>query len=1004
MTYAPLLVVLLLAPGEKPLLQRLDDKVKELRSVGGEKELNEALGVLDVMEQEARKRKEDVWVWAAYWKRADCQTLLGYPARARQTLKAGLKETPEGHLLEFYLSRELGRNYLEAGELPEAEECLERAGVLSGQKLAFGQTRVEVNENQKTEIRLLQINCRVQQATRTAQEALRKELEGLEEKIEQRRGIQEKGSPNEVELTKLLMMCKNDLASLDLQASDTEKVIERWEGCLAILKDSQDRSLVVQQFNCHRNLARLYRQVTRFKDAAEQLDRAEELYRVRKLGNARSRAKLARDRAALLFVQVQHDWEDPGALAQLKEIEQTVLQAWKDFRQAGGEVDVDSADTVWFLAEVYLLRGQVRESQGKPEEALEEYEQARGHCDNRIRLLKALRPDTHPLVLEARRERARVRFHLARLDAGRRERELKDAREEARDVCSRYVAARGEDSVENGAFLQVLVEIETACRDFEEAAANAEKHRQLAARRWLTSLTTQTAAEQVRFSRWWDEPGLHAALRLGIRCPRLGDQSVQWLLNGKAQNAEVPAQVVLALRDRDGEDFEQWQRSVRRQAYLLYGPETDAGSLERELYREDTRRRRLARGIRVPAARPYQLDQVRERLRDDEVYIDVFRLPPEVNARPAYFAWVVTKTAPVQVVRLGDAATIDGLVKAFVQHQEQFPEVLRLDPGPREAEKQLRKECLGPLSERVLAPDGLWPLVKDRRRWIVSPDGPLWHVPWAALLVPYSDTYAVEKFVIRYAISGRDLVRRPAGIRPGQPLVLADPDVAYRPTKAWRPQSRMKFPRLESEEEGKQVAAALGKLLPGMAVETLRDRTTTAELLKRKSPRVLYLSTHGFFVPGKVETEPLLFCGIALAGANYLPPGEEKAADFLPGLMTGAEVLAADLRGTELVVLSACQTGTGTVHHGHNPADLRHAFHLAGARAVVSSLWSVETEHTGRLMVAFLDALADKDRGMDHKADALRAAQVQMIGTLKGDPTARHSHPFFWAAFTLSGD
>ena len=169
-----------------------------------------------------------------------------------------------------------------------------------------------------------------------------------------------------------------------------------------------------------------------------------------------------------------------------------------------------------------------------------------------------------------------------------------------------------------------------------------------------------------------------------------------------------------------------------------------------------------------------------------------------------------------------------------------------------------------------------------------------------------------------------------------------------------------------------------------------------------ESPRVVYLSTHGFSLlrttlgtDDEFQVDPLLRCGVAFAGCNFLPAKDKE----LPGLLTGAEVLAIDLRGTDLIVLSACQSGTGVTSYGQSPADLRHAFHLAGARAVVSSLWSVEDEATRELMVSFMTGYG---RPGTNKADALVEAQRTMINKLR-QGLDHHAHPFFWAAFTLSG-
>ncbi len=179
--------------------------------------------------------------------------------------------------------------------------------------------------------------------------------------------------------------------------------------------------------------------------------------------------------------------------------------------------------------------------------------------------------------------------------------------------------------------------------------------------------------------------------------------------------------------------------------------------------------------------------------------------------------------------------------------------------------------------------------------------------------------------------------------------------------------------------------------------------TKRALLGLKRSPRVLYLATHGFSAlpAGAQVNDPLLGCGIALSGYNHVPAGPLEEGGALPGLLTGAEVLAAELGGTELVVLSACQSGTGQALPGQSPADLRHAFHLAGARSVVSTLWSVDDRRTQELMVDFVSPLAARD--LADRPAALSEAQRKMIRKLRKEKRERHAHPFYWAAFTLSG-
>jgi CHAT domain-containing protein len=147
---------------------------------------------------------------------------------------------------------------------------------------------------------------------------------------------------------------------------------------------------------------------------------------------------------------------------------------------------------------------------------------------------------------------------------------------------------------------------------------------------------------------------------------------------------------------------------------------------------------------------------------------------------------------------------------------------------------------------------------------------------------------------------------------------------------------------------------------------------------------------------------PGLLSGLALAGVNA-PTADDD------GILTAEEVATLDLSRVELAVLSACETGLGQVAGGEGLLGLQRAFHAAGARTVVSTLWKVDDVATRDVMERFYENLWKKEMG---KLAALREAQLWMLRTrgprgltrLKQKSADERLPPYYWAAFVLSGD
>jgi len=164
----------------------------------------------------------------------------------------------------------------------------------------------------------------------------------------------------------------------------------------------------------------------------------------------------------------------------------------------------------------------------------------------------------------------------------------------------------------------------------------------------------------------------------------------------------------------------------------------------------------------------------------------------------------------------------------------------------------------------------------------------------------------------------------------------------------------------------------LGALFPKATV--LVGKQATAERLAHPGTDVVHVATHGILDAHDLNDSYLLMA----QGAR----------------LTTGEIYGLDLRGVDLVTLSACQTGLGERQPGAEIASLAQAFSVAGSRTLLASLWSVSDSATLALMRAFYTEL----KAGAGVAEALRRAQARLIAS------PETAHPFFWSAFEAIGD
>ena len=184
----------------------------------------------------------------------------------------------------------------------------------------------------------------------------------------------------------------------------------------------------------------------------------------------------------------------------------------------------------------------------------------------------------------------------------------------------------------------------------------------------------------------------------------------------------------------------------------------------------------------------------------------------------------------------------------------------------------------------------------------------------------------------------------------------------------------------------KKEADIIKKLFAKSVIEYEEDNATEENLLSIKKPKILHIATHGFFINNKNISNPMLKSGIALAGANI---GIKKFNG--EGVVTALNLSGLNLKGTNLVVLSACETGVVDVNSTQSVSSLAKAFIQAGTKDIVMSLWSVSDKASKDLMAQFYKNIKD---GSSY-TQALKSAKLEMI--------KQKLHPLYWAGFVLSG-
>ncbi len=482
---------------------------------------------------------------------------------------------------------------------------------------------------------------------------------------------------------------------------------------------------------------------------------------------------------------------------------------------------------------------------------------------------------------------------------------------------------------------------------------------------------------------------------------------------------------------------------------LLYNPPQD---LPPEQYRQLTNNLKAeAENLEAQLAQrsaefrvetePVTIEKLQQLIPEDTALVEIIQYKPyDTKAirwgKPHYAAYIISANS-INWVDLGVAEPIDQKVNEF-----------RRDLGEKRTNiensaRELDEMVMQPIREKL----------GDKTHVLISPDGQLNLIPFAALM-DENNEYLVKNYLFTYLTTGRDLLKLQLDAPSRQdPVMLANPNydapgnstgvqlASYSPlTEGEGSGERFSRPNLgeESGVRGNQRSTDLASLtfdpLEGTKIEAdailpvipnlqlLTGSQATENVLKQlQAPKILHIATHGFFLqdvdcipvtgsrspndggfnvilnpdfqpeckPTPSNTEnPLLRSGLALAGANPRQSGDED------GVLTASEVTQLRLYGTKLVVLSACETGVGSVANGEGVYGLRRAFVKSGAESQLMSLWKVDDYGTSELMSLYYQRIK-KGEG---RSQAMRQVQLDLL------QAPAYQHPFYWSSFIFSGD
>jgi CHAT domain-containing protein len=412
---------------------------------------------------------------------------------------------------------------------------------------------------------------------------------------------------------------------------------------------------------------------------------------------------------------------------------------------------------------------------------------------------------------------------------------------------------------------------------------------------------------------------------------------------------------------------------LKNQKIDLTSLEQEANSMERALSQQSEE---FARGYEV-AKQDYK--QIAKLLTDKEAVVELIRVQKyDKNFTPdsKYIALVLTKNSP-------------------------DPKMIVLDNGQQLETRYVKfyRNAIQQKTADTYSYDQFWariePVLAGKTTIYCSPDG-VYNQINLNTLKKADGNFLISQYDLVIVGNSKDLIsykNKKALAAKKNAFLMGFPDYGGNAVAA------LPGTKVEIEAVSKTLKTSAYQVAQYMQLQA-----TEKQLKSIRGPSLVHIATHGYFlsdVEGEgigisqenAKNNPLLRSGILLAGASKTLSGEQvpNLQSNDNGILTAYEAMNLNLEGTDLIVLSACETGLGDVKSGEGVYGLQRAFLVAGADAMVMSLWKVDDAATQQLMTNFY---TNWTKG-GSKLKAFKQAQLQLM--------TKYKDPYYWGAFVMMG-